>query len=144
MRALVLVTLLTLLAASAHAQNGAAVLSGERIELRTPITFDTGTPNVTAEGQQILDEVVRILRMHPEIAIDIGVHSDSSGSSAFNQAQTEARAHAIRIYLTTHGIAARRIQAQGFGETHPIDSNSTAEGRAHNRRVEIAVRRIGP
>lgn len=133
----------TMSVASAHAQNGTAVLAGDHIELRTPITFDAGTPNLTAEGRQVLDEVVRILRMHPDIAVDIGVHSDSTGSSAFNQAQTEAGAQAIRTYLTTHGIAAGRIQAQGYGEDRPIESNRTAEGRARNRRVEFAVRRIG-
>ena len=90
MRAIVLISLLAplLFAAPVHAQNGAAVLAGDHIELRTPITFDTGTANVDAESQQVLDEVVGILRMHPDIAVDIGVHSDSSGSSAFNQAQT--------------------------------------------------------
>lgn len=145
MRATLLTVLsaLALLAASAQAQNGAAVLMGDHIELRTPIGFDTGTPNLDATGQQVLDEVVRILRMHPDIAVDIGVHTDARGSSAFNQSVSDARARAIQTYLVTHGIAASRIQARGYGEDRPIDTNSTEEGRAHNRRVEIAVRRIG-
>lgn len=135
--------LLTLLGAQAHAQNGAAALMGDHIELRTPISFDVGAPTLDAAGQQVLDEVVRILRMHPDIAVDIGVHSDSTGSSAFNQRITEARARAIQTYLVTHGIAASRIQARGYGEDQPIDTNRTEEGRARNRRVEIAVRRTG-
>lgn len=143
MRALASFLVVTFLASAVLAQNRSAVLAGDHIELRTPIEFDTGTPSPSAAGQQILDEVVRILRMHPDIAVDIGVHSDCTGSSAFNQSITDARARAIQLYLVTHGIAASRIRAQGYGETHPIDTNSSAEGRAHNRRVEIAVRRTG-
>ncbi len=139
----VLTVLAAPLAAPVQAQNGAASLAGDHIELRTPITFDTGTPDMDAAGQQVLDEVVRILRMHPDIGVDIGVHTDSTGSSAFNQRISDARARSIQTYLVTHGIAAARIQARGFGEDRPIDTNSTEEGRSHNRRVEIAVRRLG-
>lgn len=89
----------------------------------------------------MLDEVVAILRQHSDVSVDIGVHTDGTGSSGFNQALTDGRARAIAVYLTSHGIMRNRVRATGYGETRPIDSNATAAGRERNRRVEITVRR---
>jgi OOP family OmpA-OmpF porin len=127
------------LAGPALAQAPLARLVGDRIELLTPITFETADDAPTAEGARVLDEVVRILRLHPDVRIEVGVHTDSTGMDAFNLRVSQARAQAIQTYLVRHGIPAGRIHAEGFGETMPIDSNSTAEGRARNRRVEIRV-----
>jgi OmpA-OmpF porin, OOP family len=136
------VALLALVASVAVAQGPArARLAGDHIELLQPVTFETGNDTLTAEGALVLDEVVRILLQHPELSVDIGVHTDSSGASGFNQALTDGRARSIASYLTGHGIMRNRVRAAGYGESRPIDSNTTAEGRARNRRVEIAVRR---
>ena len=66
-------------------------------------------------------------------------HTDSQGTAASNQELSEKRAQAVRDYLVSRGIAADRIKSQGFGPTRPIGENSSAEGRANNRRVEIVV-----
>lgn len=128
------------LALPAVAQSPLARLDGDHITLLSPIAFVHGTNDVTPEGAAVLDEVVRILRLHPDIRIDIGVHTDSRGTDAYNRSVTNDQAHAIETYLVRHGIPAARIHAEGFGESVPIDSNATEAGRARNRRIEIRVR----
>ena len=81
--------------------------------------------------------MINIMQKYPEYIIEIGCHSDSVGSEAANLQLTESRATAIRNKLVSGGIAANRIRAKGFGETKPIASNNTREGRLQNRRVEL-------
>ena len=66
-------------------------------------------------------------------------HTDSQGAAAFNQDLSQKRAESVRSYLVSHGIAADRITAQGFGPSRAVADNTSAEGRANNRRVEIVV-----
>ena len=66
-------------------------------------------------------------------------HTDSQGSAASNQELSDKRAQAVRDYLVSRGIAADRVKSQGFGPGRPIGENTSAEGRANNRRVEIVV-----
>jgi outer membrane protein OmpA-like peptidoglycan-associated protein len=67
-------------------------------------------------------------------------HTDSTGSDAINNPLSLDRAQAVRDYLTRHGVAGGRIEVEGVGERQPVADNSTAEGRARNRRVEIFLR----
>ena len=73
--------------------------------------------------------------------IEIQGHTDSGGSAAFNESLSLRRAEAVRDYLVAQGVPIRRLRAVGYGERFPIASNSTPEGQAENRRVE--VHRIG-
>jgi OOP family OmpA-OmpF porin len=88
----------------------------------------------------ILDEAISILGKYPELKVAVAGHTDSVGDEAYNQGLSERRARTVYDYLTGHGIgAARLVGPQGFGESKPIDSNDTKEGRARNRRTELDV-----
>lgn len=93
-----------------------------------------------SESLAILDQAVDTLKRYPQVQIEIDGHTDSIGTEKYNQGLSERRANIVDGYLTSHGIDASRITAvKGFGETHPIDTNSTAAGRQRNRRVELVV-----
>jgi outer membrane protein OmpA-like peptidoglycan-associated protein len=72
------------------------------------------------------------------LRLEIQGHTDNVGSDAYNQPLSEARAHAVVAWLTQHLVAPARLTARGFGKTRPIATNATDDGRAQNRRVEIA------
>jgi OOP family OmpA-OmpF porin len=129
----------SLLATATLAQMPPARLGADRIELLTPISFETGGAVLTPEGHHVLDAVVGILRANPGMRIEIGVHTDSRGADAFNQRVSQERADAIRAFLVGRGVSAARLTAVGYGETRPIDTNSTEAGRARNRRVELLI-----
>jgi len=71
-------------------------------------------------------------------ALRVEGHTDNQGSAAANQALSEKRAQAVVAWLTSHGVAAARLTAKGFGQTKPVADNAAEEGRAKNRRVELA------
>jgi len=98
----------------------------------------------TADSIAILDQAVDALKRYPEIKVELDGHTDSIGTDAYNQKLSERRAQIVYDYLTAHGIDASRITAvKGFGETMPIDTNATKEGRARNRRTELKVENPG-
>ncbi len=103
------------------------------------INFDFDKYNIKPEAQAILDSGVEILKKHPEIKIVIEGHTDSIGSEAYNQKLSEKRAKAVYDYFVKKGISPDRMKTVGYGETRPKADNSTEEGRAINRRVEIKV-----
>jgi outer membrane protein OmpA-like peptidoglycan-associated protein len=71
--------------------------------------------------------------------IEVGGHTDNVGNDAANQLLSEERANAVRDFLIAHGIEASRVVAKGYGETRPVATNDTDEGRALNRRTEVTV-----
>jgi OOP family OmpA-OmpF porin len=94
----------------------------------------------TADSVAILDQAIDALKRYPEIKVELDGHTDSVGTDAYNQKLSERRAQIVSDYLTSHGVDASRITAvKGFGETQPIDTNATKEGRARNRRTELKV-----
>ena len=94
----------------------------------------------TADSIAILDQAIDALNRYPEIKVELNGHTDSIGTDAYNQGLSERRAQIVADYLTSHGVDASRITAvQGFGESQPIDTNDTKEGRARNRRTELNV-----
>jgi OOP family OmpA-OmpF porin len=105
-----------------------------------PITFETGSAVITADGIAVLQQAVDFLIANPDVRIGIEGHTDSQGGEASNQALSEARADSVRDYLVEQGIAADRLETAGFGESNPIASNDTADGRAQNRRIEFVIR----
>jgi OOP family OmpA-OmpF porin len=104
------------------------------------LLFDFGKADIKPIYHQFLDNVVRVLKKNPEMLIEIQGHTDSIGSAAFNMTLSVKRAQAVADYLTSHGIDANRLTVTGFGETRPVASNDTEEGRAQNRRVQLKVR----
>lgn len=94
----------------------------------------------TADSIAILDQAIDALNRYSQITVELDGYTDSIGTDAYNQKLSERRAQIVHDYLTSHGVDASRITAvQGFGETNPIDTNSTKEGRARNRRTELKV-----
>ncbi len=94
----------------------------------------------TSESLSILDQAVDTLKRYPNIHVEVDGHTDSVGSDEYNQKLSERRAKIVYEYLTAHGIASDRLDGpKGFGESKPIDTNSTKEGRQRNRRTELQV-----
>ncbi|MFM2300782.1 MAG: hypothetical protein RLZZ84_518 [Pseudomonadota bacterium] len=118
-----------------------AVDNGKAILLNLPdgVTFDVASATLKPEFRATLDQVAESLIQYPNSLIDVYGHTDSTGSDAYNQTLSETRARTVANYLMSRGVAASRIRSQGFGETMPVSSNDTPEGRTKNRRVEIKI-----
>ena len=99
--------------------------------------------NNKSELQEIsfteLDRLVSLLENNASWNIEIGGHTDNVGSDTYNKTLSEARALAVKEYLTTKGISANRLSYKGYGEEKPIGTNDTDEGKAENRRVEFTI-----
>ena len=106
-------------------------------EYAKTILFDTGKSSIKAQSEAVLADIVKILNEYPNAKFTVEGHTDSTGSDELNQRLSDARANAVKDYLTSHGVDAFRLSSMGYGETKPIDTNNTAKGRANNRRVEI-------
>jgi outer membrane protein OmpA-like peptidoglycan-associated protein len=120
-----------------------AKIAGDRLELLDPIAFATGKPDLLPGVVPSLEAAAKLLkqRAHRKLVVDIGVHTDAMGSDGFNLTMSQKRADAVKAALVAAGLPPARVKATGFGETRPIDSNGTAEGRARNRRVELQLRK---
>ena len=111
----------------------------EKVTFAADVFFDFDKSVLKPEGKAKLDDLVGKLKgIALEVIIAIG-HTDSIGSKEYNQKLSVRRAEAVKAYLVSKGIEPNRIYTEGKGLTQPIASNSTAEGRAKNRRVEIEV-----
>jgi outer membrane protein OmpA-like peptidoglycan-associated protein len=113
---------------------------GMVITLSGSVLFASAKSDLLADAQIKLDDVAKALGdQDPDAKILVEGYTDSQGSASFNQELSQRRAESVRAYLVTHGIASDRVSAQGLGLTAPIADNTSAEGRANNRRVEIVV-----
>ena len=104
------------------------------------VHFDFNKATIRADARPVLDEAIATLKQEGGIAVIAEGHTDNVGSDAYNMKLSQRRANAVRDYLTAGGISPKRITAEGFGESHPVATNDTADGRAQNRRVELRVR----
>ncbi len=114
------------------------IVKGQVITLRG-IYFDSGKATIRPESYPVLDDALRVLQANPNVIVEIAGHTDSVGGDAYNLRLSDARANSVRTYLITRGIAASRLIARGYGETMPIASNGTRDGRQMNRRIEFRV-----
>ncbi len=103
------------------------------------VNFDFDKAAIRADARPILDEAVRTLEEERDVDIEVEGHTDAIGSDAYNQRLSERRARAVADYLARGGIARSRMTLRGMGESQPVASNATADGRAQNRRVELHV-----
>jgi|GEM_PF-1944724 len=101
------------------------------------IYFVTSSAQITPQSQQVLDAIVSDLQPFKNIAVAIRAHTDDRGSASYNLRLSQRRAFTVQNYLQSQGI--NNVQSEGLGETQPVDDNSTKEGRAKNRRVEIEI-----
>jgi outer membrane protein OmpA-like peptidoglycan-associated protein len=101
------------------------------------IRFDVNKSSLKPESMGIINEIYELMENHPELKFSVEGHTDSDGEDAFNQTLSEARAKTVRDKLVSMGISTDRLSSKGWGETMPVTSNGTAEGKAENRRVEF-------
>lgn len=108
------------------------------------VYYDFNKADLKPESYPALDEVVRMLNTYPNMAIELGAHTDSKGSDTYNMKLSEARAQSVVKYLVEKGISVERLVAKGYGEAMPIspnevDGKDNPEGREKNRRTEFKV-----
>jgi lipid-binding SYLF domain-containing protein len=118
-----------------HVDVGAALEKG-RVTLSN-VHFETGSAELTPQSEAALNDALTALKEHPDWKIRVEGFTDDQGSKEANLKLSTARAEAVENWLADHGIDRSRLSAKGYGEARPVASNSTAEGRAKNRRVEL-------
>ncbi len=113
--------------------------NGDYIVLNMPsaITFATDQDAVTTRFYPTLNAVAAVLQKFNKTLIDVNGHTDSTGDDRYNVELSQSRALSVAQYLSAQGVDQRRFSVVGYGKSRPIASNSTADGRAANRRVEI-------
>lgn len=109
-----------------------------KVNVPSDVSFDVGEARIRPELRPVLDEFAR--NLDPSMQVTIVGHTDSTGSDRINQPLSEDRAAAVRDYISARGVNSTRIAVQGHGSREPVANNSTDEGRARNRRVEIFLR----
>ena len=103
------------------------------------VEFEVKSFELTESGMRLLDEVVDALKGAPEVRVLIEGHTDDRGSNTENQLLSEQRAEAVVTYFIAKGLAAERFDTIGYGESQPVESNNTADGRARNRRIQFTA-----
>lgn len=119
----------------------------ERVDDGIVVTFDensgvyfaTEKYNINAASQASLDKLAAVFKEYPDTNILVVGHTDSAGAEAYNMTLSKNRAYAVTNYLTGKGLSSSRFTTNWFGENQPTNDNSTAEGRAKNRRVNVAI-----
>ncbi len=108
-----------------------------KVNIPSNVSFDTGKYQLKPALLPVLDSVARALTQHPELRAKSIGYTDSTGSAATNQTLSVNRAAAVTNYLSSQGVPATNLTAEGRGPSSPVGDNATAEGRAMNRRVEL-------
>ena len=112
---------------------------GIAVTFESGILFPYNSDVLLPAARTNLDELANSLQKYPNSSLMIVGHTDSDGTDSYNQALSERRSRAASAYLQTRGVAAGRLSAVGRGETEPVFSNASEEGKARNRRVEVAI-----
>ena len=114
---------------------------GDNITLNMPgnVTFKTDSADLNSSFFAVLDSVGLVLKEYQKTIVEVAGHTDSTGSAEYNQELSERRAQTVATYLAGKGLMDQRIITVGAGETHPVATNDTTEGRQLNRRVELTL-----
>ena len=116
------------------------VLESERIRINNQILFEFGSDKIDPRSFKLLDEVAAVLVKNPDVGpVLIEGHTDNVGSREANMSLSKRRAKAVEKYLTTKGIAPKRLRSEGYGFDKPLATNDTPLGRAKNRRTEFKL-----
>ena len=102
--------------------------------------FDTDSTNISPQSYFLAHGLSVTANRCPEAKIEVAGHTDNVGDAAYNIDLSERRAKAVVDYLVQSGVAAERLSAKGYGETQPLDTNDTEDGRANNRRIEFNIK----
>lgn len=109
-------------------------------EIRLPgVNFETDSARLLPGAEQVLEDAAATLARNPGIVVEVAGHTDSDGAAAYNEDLSARRAITVRDYLVDKGIAGDRLAVRGYGESEPIADNSTATGKAQNRRVVLRI-----
>lgn len=103
------------------------------------VGFEVNSAQLTTSSRDVLSSLAADLKKYPRLKIELQGHTDSSGADQYNLQLSQKRADAVRDYLLAQGVSSSQLTSKGYGETQPIEDNSTAEGRAANRRVVMSV-----
>jgi outer membrane protein OmpA-like peptidoglycan-associated protein len=103
------------------------------------VYFDTNKYNINSASQTTLNKLIGVFKEYPDTNILVVGHTDSQGTEDYNMTLSKNRAYAVTNYLSQNGISQGRLTTNWFGESQPIHDNTTAEGRAKNRRVNVAI-----
>ncbi len=103
------------------------------------ILFDTGAATLRSESDEQIANIAAILKAFPAVALKIGGYTDNTGAAAANQRLSQARAEAVMQAIVAKGVESARLEAEGYGDQHPVADNGTEEGRQKNRRVSVRV-----
>ena len=103
------------------------------------VFYNTGSANLDNKSQSELDKLSQLLAQFPNVNAELRGHTDSVGDDDLNFSLSESRAGNVMQYLLNKGVSADRLSSVGFGETQPIESNDSAEGRESNRRTELRI-----
>ncbi len=114
-------------------------LQAIKVTFDSGILFATNKSNLNAESKTALSNFANSLKNTPETDVTIYGHTDNTGSRAVNEQISLARAQSVADFLSEHGIPASRIKVEGMAFDQPVADNSTAAGRAQNRRVEVFI-----
>ncbi len=101
------------------------------------ILFESGKAAIKPESMGVINEIVQLMKDHADIGFSIEGHTDGDGDDAFNQKLSDQRATAVKAEFVKLGISESKLQSKGWGESKPVDSNTSPEGKANNRRVEF-------
>lgn len=109
------------------------------VTLPEAVLFPFGSAELRPDAEAPLHHVVDLLRRHPRAHAEVGGHTDSVGSAAYNQTLSQQRAVAVVDWLVAHDVAPSLLRPVGYGATRPVAGNATEEDRRRNRRVELTV-----
>ena len=115
-----------------------------KVDIPADVSFDVGRYAIKPNMRPVLDRLASTLNQHPVTTVTIIGHTDSTGSDAANDPLSVNRAASTRDYLVQRGVSAQRIAVDGRGSRQPVADNTTAAGRAMNRRVEIFIAEAAP
>ena len=101
------------------------------------INFDINKSYLKLGAEKIISEIVKLMKLYPELKIEIQGHTDNTGSADHNLKLSNMRAETVKKFMLLYGIESARLVSKGYGMTKPIETNDTEEGRAKNRRVEL-------
>ena len=116
-----------------------AIVNSQGCWSYSTVDFAFDSTAITSASADLFSNAVDVLQRNPGITVELDGHTDSIGAEAYNQGLSVRRAQAVKDHLVSEGIDASRFTVKGFGETQPIASNDTAEGRAENRRVGFEI-----
>lgn len=122
------------------ARLGAKVTQTEvTIQLPGSILFDFDSAKIRPDAERTLTDVSNVIKAYADRPVRVEGHTDSVASDAYNQKLSESRAQSVANWLSAHGVPSQRLKTAGHGESKPVASNETSEGRQLNRRVEIVI-----